>query len=113
MAAYRTAEYRHLIAAERAISESIKSPSENESISSLSAALVKVIDMKRAMRGIGNPKPVDYGKRKRRSSANATPAVPTDIPAPVPIDAPSSDAPAGGAAHDAAPSAATGGTPTI
>src|SRR5947208_6310 len=59
MSRYRTAEYSHLLLAERAIAAEIEAPKEDSNLASLSAALVRVIDQKRIMRGQGSPKPVD------------------------------------------------------
>ncbi len=76
---FYTAEYKHLVQAERAIASALK-PRTNEAgltvypeprdIASLSGALTRVIDQKRIMRGQGTPKPVDArngGARNVRS----------------------------------------------
>lgn len=80
MPSYRNAEYRDLLAAEDFLREDMKvvDPSDRTTVI---ATLVKVIDMKRLMRGVGNPKPVDYSKRRRRATTSV-PQVPTDIAPP-------------------------------
>lgn len=75
MAGYRTAEYRHLLAAERALSETIESPGEHDSVSSLATALVRVIDQKRIMRGQPAPKPADVTSRNTTAASYRKPRI--------------------------------------
>ena len=72
----RLEEYRNLLDAQRLIAKDIRDESVKPVVRSMLAkTLVQVIDMKRTMRGIGKPKPVDHDKRKR---SNPTPLAPSE-----------------------------------
>jgi hypothetical protein len=72
--ATRCEEYRQLLDAQRLIAKDIKSTGTDPSTRSvLAKTLVQIIDMKRTMRGIGKPKPVDREKRKKQSNVTIQP----------------------------------------
>ena len=66
-------EYKHLLQAERAMSTAIDSDSAKPAdIAQLARALVAVIDQKRAIRGVPDPKPADVKDiRKQRDKDKA------------------------------------------
>lgn len=97
---YRTQEYRDMLAAQQLLSDDMHQ-ADPEVRPNIIATLVKVVAMKRVLRGAGNPKPVDYSKRRRRTSANSTPAVPTDVVQPGSADPGATTTPADSSAQDA------------
>jgi hypothetical protein len=59
-------EYKHLLLAERAMSTAIDSVEAKPSdIAQLARALVAVIDQKRAIRGVPDPKPIDTTLKRK------------------------------------------------
>jgi len=58
--AYRTPEYRHLLAAERVLSKCLERPDiEPRDAAMVASALTRTVDQKRVMRGQPAPKPAD------------------------------------------------------
>ena len=83
---YNTLEYKHLLAAQRAIAQEIEKPTENTNLATLATSLCRVIDQKRIMRGQPAPKPADASDRRVRGKARAQVI---DVPyTPLVIDAP-------------------------
>jgi hypothetical protein len=66
--AFYTDEYKHLLAAERSLSDEIETPGEKSNCAMLARALVDVIRLKRDIRGVPDPKPVEVGKPAGKAS---------------------------------------------
>ena len=99
MPAYRTPEYLHLLAAERAIALAMEPKPDQagnmiypdcKDIASLASALTRVVDQKRIMRGQPAPKPAD-GRQSRGSRRPARAAAPCHAEPSAPAPAPASD----------------------
>lgn len=90
---FKTPEYQHLLAAERVLVSAIDADEAKLSERSQCArALVDLIRLKRDMRGVPDPRPVDVSQkvRKRRTSSESmpTPTDPTATPPAPPGPAP-------------------------
>jgi hypothetical protein len=87
--AFYSEEYKHLLLAERVMATALQDTEGKLSERSQCArALVDLVRLKRDIRGVPDPKPVDVslaGKRKGRRDSGASPGatpVPTDAPKP-------------------------------
>lgn len=84
MPGFYSQEYHDLVAAQKVLSQELESPPEKSATPMLARALVDVIQLKRKMRGLPDPRPVEVEdprkRRKRGADQGSGSAAPTDGP---------------------------------